>query len=62
MVLAKFLIELRDTGAAGHTSRHKVIIKVGINVTFHMVIRVASRSQFLAELMAKLSTVPPLWG
>ena len=57
MVVAKFLIELRGMGAAGHTSRHKDIIKVGINITFHMVLRVASRSQFLAGLMAKLSIV-----
>ena len=60
MVLSNFLIELRGTGAAGHTSRRKNIIKVGINITFHMVIRVASRFQFLAGLVAKLSIVPPL--
>ena len=59
MVVANFLIELRGTGVVGHTSRHKDIIKVGINITFHMVLRVASRSQFLAGLMAKLSIVPP---
>ena len=57
MVVANFLIELRGTGAAGHTSRRKDIIKVDINITFHMVLRVASHSQFLAGLMAKLSTV-----
>ena len=57
MVVDNFLIELRGTGAAGHTSRHKDIIKVGTNITFHMVLRVASRSQFLAGLMAKLSIV-----
>ena len=57
MILADFLIGLRGTGAAGHTSRHKDIIKVGTNITFHMVLRVASRSQFLAGLMAKLSIV-----
>ena len=60
MVVDNFLIELRGTGAAGHTSRHKDIIKVGTNITFHMVLRVASRSQFLAGLMAKLSIVPTL--
>ena len=59
MVRAEFLIELRGTGAAGHTSRHKDIIKIGMNITFHMVLRVASCSQFLAGLMAKLSIVPP---
>ena len=57
MVVDNFLFELRGTGAAGHTSRHKDIIKVGTNITFHMVLRVASRSQFLAGLMAKLSIV-----
>ena len=62
MIVANFLIELRGTGAAGHTSRHKDIIKVGTNITFHMVLRVASRSQFLAGLMAKLSIVPRSTG
>ena len=60
MVAANFLIELRDTGAVGHTSRHKDIIKVGINITFQMVLRVASPSKFLAGLTAKLSIV--MWG
>ena len=50
--MANFLIELRGRGAAGHTSRHKDIIKVGMNITFHMVLRVASRFQFFAGLMA----------
>ena len=59
MILANFLIELRGLGAAGQTSRHKDIIKVNVNITFHMVLRVASHSQFLAGLTAKLSI---LWG
>ena len=59
MAVANFLIELRGKGAAGHTSRYKDIIKVGINFIFHMVLWVASRPQFLAGLMAKLSIVPP---
>ena len=44
-------------GAAGHTSRHQDIIKVGIDFTFSMVLSVASRSQSLAGLMAKQSIV-----
>ena len=59
MIVANFLTELRGTGAAGHTSKHKDVIKVGLNITFHMVLRVASCSQFLAGLMAKLSNVQP---
>ena len=59
MVVANFLVELRGTRAV---SRHKDVLKVGINITFHKVLRVASRSQFLAGLTAKLSIVPPPLG
>ena len=55
---ANFQIELRGLGAAGQTSRPQGIIKVGINFTFHMVLRAASHFQFLAGLMGKLSIVP----
>ena len=54
---ANFQIELRGLGVADYTSRHQGIIKVGKNFTFHMVLSVASRSQFLAGLMAKQSIV-----
>ena len=51
---ANFQIELRGLGVADYTSRHQGIIKVGKNFTFHMVLRVASHSQFLPGLTAKL--------
>ena len=53
----KIQIELKGFGAAGHTSRCQGIIKVGKKITFHMILRVASCSQFLAGLTAKLSNV-----
>ena len=58
-IKANFEIDLRGSGVAGHTSRCLSIIKVDINFASNMILKVASRSQFLAGLTAKLSNVPP---
>ena len=44
--LLNFQIDLVGRGAAGHTSRYQDIIRIGLNLTLHMVSKVASRSQF----------------
>ena len=57
-IIILYFSQLRGMGASNHTSRLNDIIKVGITLNFHMVLRVARYSQFLAELMAKLSRGP----
>ena len=52
--------KIRAKGSGGHTSRCQVTIENGLNLTFHVVIKVASRPKFLAMLTGKQSTVPPL--
>ena len=46
-------------GLGGHASRCENIIKGGLNLNFHMVIKVAIQPQYLAALMAVLTTVAP---
>ena len=57
--LGNFKINLRAKGGPGHTSRCQNIIKEGLNLTLHMVIRVARPPQFLATLRPKRPIVPP---
>ena len=55
--LGNFKIDLKGRWSAGHPSKCQSIITIGLNLTLHMVIRVASRPRFLATLTAKRSTV-----
>ena len=52
-----FQIDLEVMGLGGHASRCENIIKGGLNLNFHMVIKVAIQPQYLATLTAILSTV-----
>ena len=50
-------IDLEVKGSGGHASRCEIIIKGGLNLNFHVVIKVAIQPQYLAALTAVLSTV-----
>ena len=54
-----FQIDIEVRGLGGHASRCENTIKRGLNLNFHMVIKVAIQPQYLATLTAVLSTVPP---
>ena len=60
--LGNFQINLRAKGGPGHTSRCQNIIMEGLNLTLHMVIRVARPPQFLAALRPKRSIALRICG